>query len=175
MDVMEAIKKRASVRSYQDKAVEKEKLDAILEAARLAPSASNRQEWRFVVVQDKDRRQRLMKAAKNQAFVGEAPVVIACCADTDSHKMTCGQLCYPIDVAIAIEHMALKAVEEGLGTCWVGAFYEDEAKKALEIPDNIRVVELLALGYPARPGPAVKDRLSVGEIIMYEKWRKEGR
>jgi len=67
-----------------------------------------------------------MKAAKEQAFVYQAPVVIACCAQTDNYTMTCGQLSYPIDVAIAIEHMALEAAELGLGTCWVGSFYEDE-------------------------------------------------
>jgi nitroreductase len=171
MDVMEAIKRRCSVRSYQDQAVEKEKLEIILEASRLAPSASNRQEWRFVVVQDKNTRQRLFKAAKNQAFVGQAPVVIACCAQTDNHEMTCGQLCYPIDVAIAIEHIALKATEEGLGTCWIGAFYEDEVKNILGIPEEIRVVALLTLGYADRPCPSHKDRLSLKEIVMHEGWR----
>ena len=170
MDVMEAIKKRYSVRSYQDQAVEKEKLDSILEAARLAPSASNRQEWRFIVVRDKDIRQRLMQAAKDQAFVGQAPVVIACCAKTDSHVMTCGQQCYPIDVAIAIEHMALKATEEGLGTCWIGAFYEDKVKEILGIPQDIRIVALLTLGYPVKLRPSPKDRLRLKEIVMYEKW-----
>ena len=169
---MEAIKRRYSVRSYQDRAVETEKLDSILEAARLAPSASNRQEWRFVVVQDRDTRQRLMKAAKNQPFVGEAPIVIACCAKTDNHIMSCGQACYPIDMAIAIEHMALEATEEGLGTCWVGAFYEDQAKEILGIPQDIRVVELLALGYPAKPSSAHKDRLSIEKIVMHERWNK---
>jgi nitroreductase len=170
MDIMEAIRKRRSVRSYLARAVEKEKLAEILEAARLAPSASNRQEWRFIVVQDKDTRKRLAQAAKGQAFVGAAPVVIACCARTDNHVMTCGQPCYPIDVAIAIEHMALKAVEEGLGTCWVGAFYEDKAKEILNIPKDIRVVELLTLGYPAGPSASVKDRLSIEEIVMHERW-----
>ena len=170
MDVMEAIRKRCSVRSYQDRAVEMEKLESILEAARLAPSASNRQEWRFIVAQDRNIRQCLMQAAKGQAFVGQAPVVIACCAKTDNHVMTCGQMCYPIDVAIAIEHMALKATEEGLGTCWVGAFYEDKVKEILGIPKDIRVVELLALGYPANPPTGHKDRLHFKEIVMYEKW-----
>ena len=151
MDIMEAIKARCSVRSYQERPVEEEKLKGILEAARLAPSASNRQEWRFVVVQDKEKRQCLMKAAKNQLFVGEAPIIIACCAETDNHLMTCGQLCYPIDIAIAIEHMALKATEEGLGTCWIGAFYEEQVKDILDIPKGIRVVQLLTLGYPASP------------------------
>ena len=173
MDVIEAIKKRCSVRSYQDRAVEKEKLEIILEAARLAPSAGNRQEWRFIVVQDKNIRQRLMKAAKNQAFVGQAPVVIACCAEADNYAMTCGQLSYPIDVAIAIEHMALKATEEGLGTCWIGAFYEDEVKKILGIPKEIRVVELLTLGYADKPCLSRKDRLSLKEIVMYEEWRNK--
>jgi nitroreductase len=172
MNVVEAIKKRCSVRSYQDRAIEKEKLEIILEAARLAPSASNRQEWRFVVVQDRATRERLMKAAKNQAFVGEAPVVIACCAKTDNHLMTCGQLCYPIDLAIAIEHMALEATEEGLGTCWIGAFYEDQVKEILGIPQDIRVVELLSLGYPAKPSSPHKDRLSIEEIVMHEGWKK---
>ena len=172
MDVMEAIKKRYSVRSYQDRAVETEKLDSILEAARLAPSASNRQEWRFVVVQDKGIRQRLMQAAKDQAFVGQAPVVVVACAKTDSHVMTCGQQCYPIDVAIAIEHMALKATEEGLGTCWIGAFYEDKVKEILGIPKDIRVVALLTLGYPVKLRPNPKDRLRLKEIVMYEGWSK---
>ena len=171
MNVMEAIKKRYSVRSYQNQAVEKEKLESILEAARLAPSASNRQEWRFIVVRDKNIRQRLMQAAKDHAFVGQAPVVIVCCAKTDSHVMTCGQQCYPIDVAIAIEHMALKATEEGLGTCWIGAFYEDKVKEILGIPQDIRVVELLALGYSVKLRPKPKDRLRLKEIIMYEGWR----
>ena len=172
MDVMEAIKKRYSVRSYQDRAVETDKLESILEAARLAPSANNKQEWRFIVVRDKNVRQRLMQAAKDQAFVGQAPVVVACCAKTDSHVMTCGQQCYPIDVTIAIEHMALKATEEGLGTCWIGAFYEDKVKEILGIPQDIRVVALLALGYPVKLRPNPKDRLRLKEIVMYEVWSK---
>ncbi len=113
-----------------------------------------------------------MKAAKNQPFVGEAPVVIVCCAKTDNHVMTCGQMCYPIDMAIAIEHMALEATEEGLGTCWIGAFHEDQVKEILGIPQDIRVVELLALGYPAKPSSTPKNRLSIEEIVMHERWGK---
>jgi len=172
MNVMDAIKKRCSVRSYKSMPVEKAKLDKILEAARLAPSASNRQEWRFVVVQDKDTRQRLIKAAKNQVFVGEAPIVIACCAKSDNHIMTCGQVCYPIDLSIAIEHMVLEATEEGLGTCWIGAFFEDQVKEILNIPGDIRVVELLTIGYENKLSAPCKDRLSIDEIVMYEKWGK---
>ena len=172
MDVMEAIRRRRSIRGYLNKPIEDKKLRLILEAGRLAPSAGNRQEWRFIIVRDKSKRDRLMQAAKGQAFVREAPVVIACCADEPTqHIMTCGQLCYPIDVAIAIDHMTLKAVEEGLGTCWVGAFYEDKVKEILNIPDNIRVVEMLAVGYPKDASLKEKDRLPLEKIVMYESWQ----
>ena len=171
MDVMEAIRTRRSVRGYEDKPVEDDKLMAVLEAGRLAPSAKNLQEWRFIVVRDAATRHKLVKVARDQAFVGEAPVVIACCADTDEHVMRCGQLCYPIDVAIAIDHMTLAAVELGLGTCWIGAFYEDQAKQVLGIPPEIRVVELLTLGYPKYGEPGrPKSRLAMDEILHWETW-----
>ena len=172
MEVIEAIKKRRSVRGYLDRPIENKKLNLILESARLAPSASNRQEWRFIVVKDKSTRERLMRAAKDQSFVGEAPVVIACCADEPSnHVMTCGQLCYPIDIAIAIEHMVLKATEEGLGTCWIGAFYEDKVKEILNIPDNIWVVQMLILGYAKKGSSRKRDRVPLKKIVMYELWK----
>ena len=172
MDVMEAIRKRRSVRSYQDKEVEQDKLNLVLESARLAPSAKNLQEWRFIVVKDKKTRQELVPAANNQNFVGQASVVIACCSVMNDYVMRCGQIAYPIDVAIAIDHMTLKATEEGLGTCWVGSFYEDKVKKILDIPKEVKVVELLTLGYPAPESEKKKDRLPLEEIVMYEKWDK---
>ncbi|OPX28273.1 MAG: nitroreductase [Candidatus Omnitrophica bacterium 4484_171] len=172
MDIFEAIKKRKSIRGYKHKEVEEDKIKKIMDFARLAPSASNRQEWRFIVVKDKDKRKALSKAAKNQSFVEEAPVVIACCAETDNHVMACGQLCYPIDVAIAIDHIALCAVSLGLGTCWVGAFYEDEAKMILSVPEEIRIVELIALGYPEDGTVSLKERLPLEDIVFKEDWGK---
>jgi nitroreductase len=170
MEVMEAIQKRRSVRAYEQREVEEEKLLRVLEAGRLSPSASNRQERRFVVVTDAGVRQLLSVAAKNQKFIAEAPVVIAACAAVDTdYVMMCGQLAYPIDTAIAVDHMTLQAVEEGLGTCWIGAFDEDRVKKILCIPEGVRVVSLLPLGYPSdvsRP----KSRMSLDEIVMQEKW-----
>ncbi|MCX8035447.1 MAG: nitroreductase family protein [Candidatus Sumerlaeia bacterium] len=169
MNVYEAIEKRRSIRAYKDQPVEQEKLDRIFEAVRKAPSASNRQEWRFVVVRDPAVRRDLMQAASQQSFVATAPVVIACCAETDGHVMKCGQPCYPIDVAIAIDHLTLAAVEEGLGTCWIGSFNEAEVKAILGIPEKIRVVELLTLGYPdAAPSP--RTRKSLAEIVCYDRW-----
>ncbi|HHI68575.1 MAG TPA: nitroreductase [Planctomycetes bacterium] len=170
MDVYEAIRTRKSVRAYLDKDVPQEVLLRILEAARLAPSAKNLQEWRFVVVRDPRTREKLARAARNQAFVAQAPVVLACCAETDGHVMTCGQACYPIDVAIAIDHITLCAVAEGLGTCWIGAFFEDQVKEILGIPPHIRVVELLPLGYPQDPSPVPKRRLPLEKIVRWERW-----
>jgi nitroreductase len=169
MNVMEAIKKRESVRQYKDQPVEDEKLNLVLEAGRLAPSASNRQEWRYVVVKDRVKRQKLMEAASRQKFVAEAPIVVAACAETDNHVMRCGQLCYPIDVAISVDHMTLKAVEEGLGTCWIGAFDEDSVKDILGIPKGIRVVALLTLGYP-KTVSGTKSRKKLNAIVRYEQW-----
>ena len=170
MDVYEAIAARKSVRSFQDKDIPEDVMSRLLEAARLAPSASNRQEWRFVVVRDAATRERLAHAANGQGFVGEAPVVLVCCAETDSHVMSCGQLCYPIDVAIAIDHITLCAVAEELGTCWIGAFDEAQVKDILGIPQEIRVVELLPIGYPEDPSLREKRRLPLNEIVKEERW-----
>jgi len=84
--------------------------------------------------------------------------------------MTCNQRCYPIDVAIAIDHITLCASAEGLGTCWIGAFYEDQVKEILGIPPRIRVVILLPIGYPQDPTPVVKSRLPLEKIAKYERW-----
>ena len=170
MNVVDAIKTRKSVREYLDKPVEDEKLNVILEAGRLAPSASNRQECRFVVVRDPQTRRRLADAASSQSFVGQAPVVIVACAETDGHVMRCGQLCYPIDVAIALGHMSLAATELGLGTCWIGAFNEQKVKEILEIPKEIRVVELMPLGYPSDSSVMRKSRLSLDRVVKFERW-----
>ncbi|MGD9127471.1 MAG: nitroreductase family protein [Planctomycetia bacterium] len=170
MNVYEAILARKSVRAYQNREVSDEILDRILDAARMAPSASNRQEWRFVVVRDPEMREKLAEAARRQMFIAEAPVVVACCAETDGHIMSCGEACYPIDVAAAIDHLTLAAVEEGLGTCWIGAFNQAKVKELLNIPPEIQVVELLPLGYPADPTPKPKQRLQLEEIVHHETW-----
>ncbi len=170
MDVIDAIKTRKSVRGYQNRLVEDKKLNLVLEGGRLAPSAGNRQEWRFVVVRDLETRKKLAEAAGGQTFIAKAPVVIAACAETDGHVMRCGQLSYPIDVAIALDHMSLTAVELGLGTCWVGSFEEEKVKEILGIPKRVRVVELMSLGYPIDQSPLEKKRLTLDTIVKYEHW-----
>ena len=172
MDLHEAIRLRHSVRSFQARAIPAETLARILEAARLAPSARNAQEWRFVVVRDPHTRERLQAAAQGQVHVGQAPVVLAACAENDGRVMMCGQPAYPIDVAIAVDHLTLAAAAEGLGTCWIGRFDELRAKEALGIPadDRIRVVALLPLGYPSQRDPVPKTRLPLEAIVRDERW-----
>ncbi len=169
MEVRKAIQLRRSIRVYEPREVEEDKLSRILDAGRLSPSAGNRQERRFVVVSDAGKRKALSEAANNQSFVAQAPLVIAACSVETEYVMKCGQPAYPIDTAIAIDHMTLQAVEEGLGTCWIGAFDEKKAKGILNIPYNVRIVQLLTLGYPSEI-PRPTSRKSLDEIVMREKW-----
>jgi nitroreductase len=142
----------------------------ILEAGRLAPSARNLQDWKFIVVRDKEKRQRLSEAAMGQPHVAKAPAVIAACATQIEYVMACGQYSYPIDLAISIDHMSLAAMAEGLGTCWIGAFHEEKVKDVLGIPENIRVAILLTVGYPAE-SPAARPRKKLEEIVAYDTWK----
>lgn len=171
MDVYEAIKTRRSVRSYRSEPVSEEKLTRILEAARLAPSASNRQEYKFVVVQDPDKRKEMAAAANYQSFVGEAPVVIVAVSLNPERIMSCGVPAYAVDVAIAIDHITLAATREGLGTCWIGAFLQEEVKKILKIPKEYKVVALLPLGFPA-DSPRAKERKSLKELVSYDAFEE---
>jgi nitroreductase len=168
MDLYEAIRLRYFVRSYLNKAVEQEKLDRILDAARLAPSGSNRQPWKFVVVRDAETRKKLIPACSNQEFVGQAPVVIAGVGLMPDRIMSCGVPGDPVDVAIAMEHVALAATAEGLGTCWIGAFDQDEIRALLGVPANAKVIEVMTLGYPA-DHPRLKTRKAMKELVCYDR------
>ncbi|MFP4248168.1 MAG: nitroreductase family protein [Armatimonadota bacterium] len=170
MDVMDAIEQRFSVRKFKDYEVEESKLKQVLEAARLAPSARNLQEWRFVVVQNADMREALAEAANGQQFLADAPAVIVGCAVTSEHVMSCGLHCFPIDVSIAMAYMTLEAVEQDLGTCWIGAFNADKVRDLLGIPNDVIVVGLMPIGYPDADAPP-KKRMSLNEIMMEEQWR----
>jgi nitroreductase len=101
-------------------------------------------------------------------------VLLACCAEGDFRQMRCGQLAYPIDVAIAMDHIALAAAAEGLGTCWIGSFDERIVKDILGIPDTVRVVELMPLGYPSDASPAEKSRIALERLVMFDGWGRAG-
>lgn len=169
MDVIEAIKKRRSVRAYQNKPVPQEKLKRILEAARLAPSARNSQSHKFIVVKDHQLRKELAKKATSESFIGAAPVIIVAVALDSEYVMPGGVPAHPVDIAIALDHITLVAVEEGLGTCWIGAFYQDQVKQMLGIPEKYKVVALLSLGYPA-DSPRKKFRKPLEEIVCYDSF-----
>ena len=169
MDVSTAIRQRSSVRAYKDIDVEEEKLRKVLEAARLSPSASNRQEWKFIVVKKPETKMRLADAASGQFFIGGAPVIIVACAIDTEAVMLCGQPAYTVDLSIACAFTLLQAVELGLGTCWIGAFEEDQVKKILKIPKPVRVVALIPLGYPDQPA-SKRFRKSLDRIVCLEKY-----
>jgi nitroreductase len=162
MSVFDTIKDRRSIRVYKGERIPKDKLEKLLEAARLAPSAANRQNWKFIVVENEQIKNQLVTACNNQAFVGTASHVIAGIGDSS-------QKWHQVDLALALEHVVLEAVELELGTCWIGAFNEDEVKKILKIPQDKKVVALLTVGVPAE-SPAARPRKAMEEIVAYNEY-----
>jgi nitroreductase len=171
MELTEVIEKRKSIRDYADTPVPEDKLLKVLEAARLAPSSSNRQPWKFVVVRDRKRRQELAQAAGGQTHIAKAPVVIVAVATMPELVMKSGVPNYAVDLAIAVDHMTLAAVNEGLGTCWIGAFSQDEARDVLNVPESYRIVALLPMGFPKQLEKP-KIRKSLDEIVCYETFKE---
>jgi nitroreductase len=170
MKIIEEIVNRRSIREYSDKPVEKEKLVRILEAGRLAPTARNQQDWRIIIVTDSQVKNTLIdQASPKQAFLKQAPIILAACALNPDYIMHCGHPAFLIDLAIVLEHIALQAVREGLGTCWIGSFDEGKAKKVLKIPDLVRIVELMSLGYYDRLPDARKRKL-FDELFQWNAW-----
>jgi nitroreductase len=169
MDVYGAIKDRRSVRAYKPAPIPGDMLRRVLDAGRLAPSAKNRQEWRFIVVQDPAVKERVVEATNRQDFAGTAPVMLVFCSTEDDYTMRCGQKGSSVDTSIALAYVTLAAVAEGLGTCWLGSYYEDKVKEALGIPPEARVVGMTPLGYPADE-PAVKGRKSFEEVVSFNGW-----
>jgi nitroreductase len=168
MNIYEAIQKRRSIRKYKSDDIAEDKLNRILETARLAPSGKNGQPWRFIVVKDKTLRNALVPACRDQGFISEAPIVIVACAkEEESYQKQGGYMkSWTIDIGIALEHIMLAAVAEGLGSCWIGAFEEAKVREVLKIPADLRIVALTPLGYPAQD-PTAKPRKATKEVIFY--------
>ena len=178
MEFMDVVATRKSVRDYADKAVEDEKLSKIFDAARMAPSWANKQCCQYIVVKNK------YKISELSSFLNpwlkNAPVVLAACANPKDSGSRNGMDYYLVDVAISLQQLILTATNLGLGTCWLGAFDEAKVKKALEIPENIKVVGLTPIGYPAEK-ESVRSKLSkafigsakrkpIEELVHWEKW-----
>lgn len=179
MTLDEVIERRRSVRAYVNRPVEADKVRAVCEAARKAPSACNSQTWRFVIVDDRALIERIcregMRTILPNRWLEQAPLIIVGCSVLDIlanrvGSMVTGIEYYQIDLAIAIEHMVLKAVELGLGTCWIGWFRERKIKEILHIPRRVRVSALLAMGYPQEPLPEPRPRKEMKDIVFHNSW-----
>ena len=162
MDVFDAIKNRTSIRKYKSEQISKDKIDILIEAGRLAPTAANKQKFKLVIVDGTDTKKRLAVACNNQTFVGTASHVIAGTVDPDWKW-------HQVDLAIVFEHIVLEAFELGLGTCWIGAFNESDVKKILNIPENIKVVALLTIGFPDE-SPKHTPRKNIDSIVIYNTY-----
>lgn len=164
MNVEEAIRRRRSIRKYQHKQFPREVLLQLLEAARIAPSSSNLQAWDIVVVQDDELKKKLSKASGNQAFVGECSAYLVGVAKR-------GVYYEMIDLAIALDHLSLRAVELGLGTCWIGDFDPNEISNILGIPKGVEVMICMTVGYPAIE-PRARPRKSLEGLFHIDVWGK---
>ncbi|GAI82170.1 unnamed protein product [marine sediment metagenome] len=171
MKVLEVIQKRRSVRKYKEDPIPEKDLMRVLEAARLAPSGKNFQPWKFIIVKDKALKEKLAQASAGQFFMAEAPIIIVGCGFPDNCYAHMGRYMksWSVDVTIALEHLMLQAQEEGLGTCWIGSFEEEEVKAILNIPENVKVLALTPLGYPDEI-PRFRGRKSLDEIISYDRF-----
>jgi nitroreductase len=167
MDVLEAIRTRRSIRKYdQTKDVEDEKLLKCLEAARWAPSAGNRQPWHFIVVRSKETRERLAKLHPHGVFMAQSPVVLVVLGDPERSPKY-----FKCDPPIATQNFLLAAHAQGLGTCWMGVIdspFEGEMKQLLNVPESLRIICTVSIGYPAEKPE--KTRLPLEELVSYEKY-----
>ena len=170
MDFFELIKKRYSVRSYKSDRVEKEKLDKILEAARLAPTAANRQPFRILVIETEGQREALLRVYRQEWFVA-APLVLCVCgveaeAWVRNHD---GKSYMDVDAAIVMDHMVLAATALGLGTCWIGAFNPDAAREVFNLPAGVDPIVMTPLGYPD-DSPRPKRRKPLEDLLKFQRW-----
>jgi nitroreductase len=169
MALLEAIIGRRSIKQFKPTPIEKDKLERVLEAGRLAPSAKNRQEWRFVVLQKQALREKVREAAFGDEKVAQAPAIVAICTTNVEYMMPNGQLSYPIDLAFAAAFMMIQATAEGLGTCCLSTYDEQMIRDLISVPFSMRVVLLLLVGYPEKlPEPAPRKPLK--RIVGYEHW-----
>lgn len=175
MDFLELAKRRYSVRKYQPKSIEKEKLMKILEAGRVAPTAANLQPYRLIVVQEQEGLDRLAKAANIYA----APLAIIVCSDHNKawKRPFDGKRTIDIDASIVTDHMMIQATELGLGTVWICRFEPDIVRKEFNLPDNLEPINILAVGYAEGPGASPDRhetaRLPLKDIVFYERYNGE--
>ncbi len=173
MSVCDVLRKRRSMRKYQSKQLEDEKMNTVLEAARLGPSANNQQPCHFVVVAKREIRESLRAAYNRDWFVSAPAIIVGCANPKEAWRRGGtfgGEEYWKVDLAIAMQNLILAATELGLGTCWVADFDENSVKKALNIPKDVRVVAMTPIGYPDEEKGPVTDRKPLESIVHHEKW-----
>lgn len=169
MEYLELIKKRYSVRAYKSKPVEKEKLEKVLEAANLAPTAANRQPFRFIVISTKGREAELRRIYRAEWFYTAPIVICACAIPSQAWARMDGKDYSDVDTTIAMDHLILAATDLGLGTCWIAAFDPSVARTVLGLPDDVEPIAFTPLGYPDDK-PKGKYRKDLSELVKYERW-----
>lgn len=169
MEFLELAKQRYSVRAYKSNPVEEDKLQQVLEAARLAPTASNRQPFQFIVIHTAGKEEEVSRIYHRPWFV-LAPIVICACGIPDQAWVKSdGKNYCDVDVTIAMDHLILAATDLGLGTCWIAAFDPIATREILGLPDEVQPIAFTPLGYP-NDQPKDKMRKSIGELVRYEHW-----
>lgn len=169
MDILRVIRERRSIRKFTTKDIPEDLLSLLIDALIWAPSAGNLQARRFFFVKDKKIKQLLAGAALNQRFIYEAPIAIVCCTDSSigRHYGRRGTDLYTIqDVSASIMGMMLVAHENGLGTCWVGAFHEEDVTQIMNLPRNLRPIAIVPIGFPAKI-PQPPPRISRQEAVQF--------
>ncbi len=169
MEFSDLIRERYSVRAYTPDPIEDEKLDRVLEAARLAPTAANRQPFRILVIETAGREEELSRIYGKAWFVQPPLVICACGLPEEGWTRRDGKSYVDVDVAIVMDHLILAAANEGLGTCWVGAFDPDEAREVLSLPEDVEPIAFTPLGYPADE-PGSKKRKPLDKLVRYGNW-----
>jgi nitroreductase len=171
MDVREAIRNRRSIRKFSQREIPEESIDALIEAIRWAPSAGNLQSRRFYFVLDQETKDMLAVAALGQMFISSAPLVVVACGDTDRVRPygKRGRELYVFqDAAAAVQNLMLQAHELGLGSVWVGAFDDVEVSRVLRLPDYLRPMAIIPVGYPAHH-PSAPTRYGKEEVVRIIK------
>jgi len=169
MEFRDVVRSRYSVRAYSSGPVEQDKLDRVLEAAVLAPTAANRQAFRLVVIHTRGRKAELKRIYGRDWFVQPPLVICACGLPGDNWVRSDGKNYNDVDVAIAMDHLILAAANEGLGTCWIGAFDPKAAREVLGLPEGVEPIAFTPLGYPADV-PRAKKRKPAKELVKYDHW-----
>lgn len=167
MEFMDVVRSRISIRKYRDTPVEREKIDALLELMRIAPSAMNRQEWKFVAVTDPEQLKKLRLACESRGPAMTAPLIFCICATEYTDRNDSGYNRGTIDASIATTLLHYATFDMGLGSCWVGSFDADMAGEVIGCPEGTRVVTVVTAGYPDE-SPAPRSRKEFRDVAVYD-------